>query len=145
MDFKEIFELQNPWRSELAVLPDLKDRTILKLILSNLSNKKILGIIGSRQVGKSSLLYLIIEHLIRENVSANHICYFNLDDLKLHELFDSIPDFVHFLQAGSDRKYVLIDEIQRLDNPGLFLKELYDLSLNIKIIYSGSYWKFGQN
>ncbi|HHC24041.1 MAG TPA: hypothetical protein ENK58_01305, partial [Desulfobacterales bacterium] len=61
---KEIFELQNPWRSREA-LPDLKDRAILKLILNNLDNKKILGIIGSRQVGKSSLLYLIIGHLIQ--------------------------------------------------------------------------------
>ncbi len=134
---KEIFELQNPWRSREA-LPDLKDRAILKLILNNLDNKKILGIIGSRQVGKSSLLYLIIGHLIQKNVNANHIYYFNPDDLKLHELFNNIPDFIHFLQAGSDRKYVLTDEIQRLENPGLFLKELYDLSLNIKIIYSGS-------
>ncbi|MCD4755242.1 MAG: AAA family ATPase [Deltaproteobacteria bacterium] len=62
----------------------------------------------------------------------------NLDDLKLHELFNSIPDFIHFLGKESQKKYAFIDEVQRLENPGLFLKEIYDLNLNIKIIYSGS-------
>ncbi len=135
---KEIFELQNPWRSKTELPWNLKERAILKLILENLANKKILGIVGSRQVGKSSLLYLIIGHLIRKQIRVSHICYFNLDDLKLHELFDSIPDFIRFLDPGGERKYVFIDEIQRLENPGLFLKEIHDLGLNIKIIYSGS-------
>ena len=135
---KEIFDLQNPWRFKATALFGLKDRAILKLILDNLNNKKILGLIGSRQVGKSSLLYLIIAHLIQQNVNADHIYYFNLDDLKLHELFNNIPDFIHFIQADDTRKYLMIDEIQRLGNPGLFLKEIFDLGLNMKIIYSGS-------
>lgn len=135
---KKIFELQNPWRTGGAILFDLKDRAVLKFILDNLQNKKILGLIGSRQVGKSSLLYLIIAHLIKDGVDANLIYYFNLDDLKLHELFNNIPDFIHFIKADGARKYLLIDEVQRLSNPGLFLKEIYDLNLNVKIIYSGS-------
>ena len=31
-----------------------------------------------------------------------------------------------------------IDQIQRLPNPGLFLKTLYDLDLNLKVVASGS-------
>jgi uncharacterized protein len=134
---KEIFELQNPWRSRVF-RPKLKDRSILKILVKNLDNRKILGLIGSRQVGKSSLMYLIIEHLFQKEVGANHILYFNLDDLKLHDLFKNLPDFIRFIQPGESKKYIFIDEIQRLINPGLFLKEIYDLNLNIKIIYSGS-------
>lgn len=134
---KKIFELQNPWRSR-EFSHDLRIRAILKILLDNLDNRKILGLIGSRQVGKSSLLYLIIKHLIEDKVNANHIFYFNLDDLKLHELFEHVPVFIRFIQPGDSRKYILIDEIQRLGNPGLILKEIHDLNLNIKIIYSGS-------
>ena len=134
---KEIFELQNPWRSRVFS-PALKKRKVLEILLENLHNRKILGLIGSRHVGKSSLLYLIIEHLLQEDVRANHIFYFNLDDLKLHELFEYVPDFIRFIQPGENKKYVFIDEIQRLTNPGLFLKQIYDLNQNIKIIYSGS-------
>ncbi len=135
---KEIFELQNPWRITGVVPFDLKNRAIFEVIVQNLDNKKILGLIGSRQVGKSSLLYLIIAHLMNKGIDVHDIYYFNLDDLKLHELFKNIPDFIHFLQTGKTRKYVFIDEVQRLANPGLFLKEIYDLNLNIKIVYSGS-------
>ena len=136
---REIFELQNPWRTKADYQFNLKDREILKTILDNLDNRKILGLIGSRQVGKSSLLYLIIQHLLENNVKVDNIYYFNLDDRKLHELFENMPEFLHFLGSGShERKFVILDEIQRLPNPGLFLKELYDLDLNFKIIYSGS-------
>jgi predicted AAA+ superfamily ATPase len=137
---KEIFELQNPWRATTDYQFNLKDREILKTLLDNLDNKKILGLIGSRQVGKSSLLYILIQNLIKSKVNVNHIFYFNLDDRKLHELFENIPEFLHFIGGTreNEKKFVIIDEIQRLPNPGLFLKELYDLRLNIKIIYSGS-------
>jgi len=136
---KEIFELQNPWRTTIDYQFNLKDREILKAILDNLDNRKILGLIGSRQVGKSSLLYLTIRHLLENNVKVNNIFYFNLDDRKLHELFENVPEFLHFMASSTtEKKYVILDEIQRLPNPGLFLKELYDLNLNFKIIYSGS-------
>ncbi len=135
----EIFNLQNPWRTDASFSLQLKPRAILPTLLENLDHKKILILIGSRQVGKSSLMYLLIESLLRKRkVAATDVFYFNLDDLKLHELFEHLPEFVHFVGAGKPRKYVFIDEIQRLPNPGLFLKELYDLQLEIKIICSGS-------
>ncbi len=136
---KEIFELQNPWRQQTDYEFKQKPRQILSILLDNLSNKKMIGIVGSRQVGKSSLLYLLISHLLhQEGVPAGDIFYFNLDDLKLQELFQNLPDFLNFVGKDRQRRYILIDEIQRLPNPGLFLKELHDLNLNLKIFYSGS-------
>lgn len=135
---REIFQLQNPWRSRRDYLFDFKTREILPELIKNLTNKKIIGIVGSRQVGKSSLIYLIIDHLIRSGAKKECIFYFNLDDLKLHELFQNIAEFIHFTGKDTETKYIFVDEIQRLANPGLFLKELYDLNLNLKIFYSGS-------
>ncbi len=134
----EIFLLQNPWQKKPDYSFNLKQRTILKIIQQNLQNELILGLIGSRQVGKSSILFLLIEQLLKDKINPSNIFYFNLDDLKLHELFQSIPEFIQFLGKGSDRKYVFIDEIQRLTTPGLFLKEIFDLKMNVKIIFSGS-------
>jgi uncharacterized protein len=135
---KEIFELQNPWRFKTDFSFNLKNRDILSYIIGNLNNNKIIGLIGSRQVGKSSIIFLMIQHLIRENIPTQSLFYFNLDDLKLQELFYDLPEFIQFIGKDDSRKFVFIDEIQRLQNPGLFLKELYDLGLNIKIIFSGS-------
>jgi uncharacterized protein len=137
---KEIFELQNPWRKKVKYQFSQKQRDILKILYPNFNNKKIIGLIGSRQVGKSSILYLLISYLLKEKkVDPENIFYFNLDDLKLHELFSHITDFIEFVgKSEKQTKYIFIDEIQRLPNPGLILKELYDLNLNFKIIYTGS-------
>jgi len=134
----EIFALQNPWRNNSEYSFKLKGRNIFKVLVQNLRNELILGLVGSRQVGKSSIIYLMIDHLLKNKISVSSIFYFNLDDLKLHELFASVPDFLHFLGNGHEKKYVFIDEIQRLNSPGLFLKEVFDLKRNVKIIYSGS-------
>ncbi len=135
---KQIFDLQNRWREKPEFFLNFKPRTILDTLIAQLEHDKILGLLGSRQVGKSSLFYLLIQALLREGIPAQRIFYFNLDDLKLHELFENVPDFIHFIGDDDDKKYVLLDEVQRLKNPGLFLKEVYDLHLPIKMIYSGS-------
>ncbi len=134
----EIFNLQNPWRENPSYPFRLRKRELLDTLLKNLDHELILGLIGSRQVGKSSLLYLMISHLLQKGVSPGSIFYFNLDDIQLHRLFSSLPDFIQFIGRDSARKYIFIDEIQRLGSPGLFLKELYDLGRDIKIIFSGS-------
>ncbi len=136
---RDIFLLQNPWRTQTDFPFKLKNRNILPLLINALSSpKNILGLIGSRQVGKSSLMFLLIQHLLQHGTNSQNIFYFNLDDLKLHELFDNMPDFIDFTGAKNGGIFIFIDEVQRLENPGLFLKALYDLGLNIKIIYSGS-------
>ena len=136
---REIFLLQNPWRTQACFTFNLKNRNILPLLINALfSPKKILGLIGSRQVGKSSLIFLLIQHLLQHETNSRNICHCNLDGLKLHELFDNMPDFINFIRAKNEKIFIFIDKVQRLQNPGLFLKALYDLGLNIKIIYSGS-------
>ena len=137
---KDIFELQNPWRQQPDYKFTQKPRSILTVLFDNIDNDKMIGIVGSRQVGKSSVLFLLIKHLLQEKqIPPTDIFYFNLDDLKLHELFANAPDFLNFIGTpASRRRYIFIDEAQRLTNPGLFLKEIYDLRLELKIFYSGS-------
>lgn len=136
---KQIFELQNPWRYRKDFRFKQKPRDILSVLTDNLQNNKMIGLVGSRQVGKSSIIYLLIKYLLEsEKVDANQIFYFNLDDLKLKELFLDVAKFVQFVGNGREIRYIFVDEIQRLPNPGLFLKEVYDLQINYKIIFSGS-------
>lgn len=137
----EIFLRQNPWRTDPVYPFRFQKRDILEELMGNLGNPKILGLIGSRQVGKSSLLFLLIDHLLKSGIKSKNLFYFNLDDFALRPLFKDVMTFLHFIEEDSDpqeRKYVLIDEIQHLDTPGLFLKELFDLKLNLKLVYSGS-------
>lgn len=132
-----ILKKQNPWWEQADYKFNIFSRNIFSELINNLTNDKILALVGSRQVGKTSLLYLLIEHLLKK-VKSTDIFYFNLDDFEVQSLFTSANAFLRYIQAGNSTKYVLIDEIQRLENPGLFLKSIHDLKLNLKIIVSGS-------
>ena len=112
------------------------ERQIIKEIIPWLKRDEIIIITGPRQTGKSVLLYqLIYGHLLPK---TNNIYYFNLD-LPGHLRFFSDADrLIKLVQNNQGRSFVFIDEIQRLKEPGLFLKGIYDLHLPVKIIVSGS-------
>lgn len=134
---KSVLKRLNPWWETGKIDRKVFPRFILPKLVENLKNPKIIALVGSRQVGKSSLMYLMVDHLLG-SVTPVDILYFNLDDLAIRELFADTQSFLDFLGDIKARKYVFIDEIQRLPNPGLFLKTVYDLNMNIKIVVSGS-------
>ncbi len=135
---RDIFLLQNPWRTDPGHEFKVKNRKLLGYLEAQLHNELMIGLLGSRQVGKSSLLFLLIKNLLKSGKQPDQIFYFNLDDFHLHEIFHNVSSFINFLGKNKTPKYIFIDEIQRLNNPGLFLKEIFDLKRNIKIFYSGS-------
>jgi hypothetical protein len=133
------FILQNPWRRGKQQIDQSFPRTIFQSLSTSLNTKEILVLTGSRQVGKTTLMKSLIDKLLSQNISPSSIFYFNLDDYSLHPYFEKYTDFIDFINSEYQGFcYVFIDEIQRLNNPGIFLKLIYDLELNIKIIVSGS-------
>jgi len=103
-----------------------------------IDNDDILIFIGARQTGKTTILRQIQKYLEKENSS---VYFLNLED----------PDYLSLLNQGpknllklfsfdlTKKSYVLIDEVQYLDNPSNFLKYFYDeYKGKIKLIVSGS-------
>jgi len=138
-----IFELQNPWRQNKDFFDQAKyiPRDAFQKLMQWIDTDDILVLLGARQTGKSTLLFKTIFELIEsKRIDLNNIFYFNLDNILLHSFFMDIPQLVDFLEefGAEGEKYLFIDEIQRLENCGLFLKQLYDLKLPLKIIVSGS-------
>ncbi len=101
------------------------------------SNKEITLITGARQVGKTTLMKRLQEELTS---NSEKTIYFNLDIESDYQYFSSQEAFLNKLnlECGEEKTYVFIDEIQRKENAGLFLKGLYDMNLNYKFIVSGS-------
>ncbi|MBI5194593.1 MAG: AAA family ATPase [Nitrospirae bacterium] len=81
------FLLQNPWRSKGFTFSSYINRDMFPSVLPYLSQNHIIIITGARQVGKTTLMYQVMEHLTAEGISPQNIFYFNLDD---EELLDSI-------------------------------------------------------
>lgn len=133
------FLLQNPWRKGNFPQDTSIKRDIFVDFLKDIDNNEITVVTGSRQVGKTTLLKSVISKLLQSEVVPSAIFYFNLDDENLHSYFNNYSDFIDFIHSEhTGFSYIFIDEAQRLKNPGLFLKLLYDLKLDMKIVVSGS-------
>ncbi|HCE45356.1 MAG TPA: ATPase [Lentisphaeria bacterium] len=112
-------------------------RKLINELKNHLQSKEISLITGPRQAGKTTLMRELVEFLEQR---GDKTVFLNLD-------FES--DKTHFstqtalisklkLELGAGSGYVFIDEIQRKENAGLFLKGIYDQDLKYKFIVSGS-------
>ncbi len=112
-------------------------RKIFNSIYRNLSRKEIILLIGARQVGKTTLLKEIIAYLTQKSFEYY---FFTLEDPFLLSDLNQHPENVfNYIPKKSGRIYLLLDEIQILDNPTNFLKYIYDLyGDQIKVIVTGS-------
>lgn len=122
-------------------MPKVVKRQIEDKVAKHLEQKEMTIILGSRQVGKTVLLEQLQRRLQKnKKIEANRILYFNLDIIKDWETVQDQGQFIEFLRARSSRQkiYVFVDEAQRVKNPGLFFKGVYDSHLNIKLILTGS-------
>jgi predicted AAA+ superfamily ATPase len=116
-------------------------RFYLRHITKRFSSDHVEIIIGPRQSGKTTLLIMLMHELAKSGIDPQQIYYINLDTLGEMEQFKNPLLFVKQIddsRRGEERVYVFIDEVQRLANPGKFLKGVYDLAKNIKLFVSGS-------
>lgn len=111
-------------------------RNLYKDLKQHLAKKEITLIVGARQAGKTTLMLLLKKHL--EKMGKKTV-FLNLDIELDKRFFTSQESLIRKIQLEIGKEgYVFIDEIQRKENAGLFLKGLYDMGLEYKFIVSGS-------
>jgi len=129
---------QKPIELDVKLLP----RTILSNIKKSLFDRDILVLTGARQTGKTSIMHLIYNYLIKQkNINPKDIFFFDLEDIQVLEAFEkyTFDKFANYIKKQSKKqKFVFIDEIQYLKNPSSFLKIIHDHYPKIKLIVSGS-------
>ncbi len=118
----------------------LYKRQIFEKIKPFIKRKEAILIKGTRRVGKTSLLHLIKNILIKDlKISKQKIFFFDLEELDIREDFNDNPrNLLRYISDSKGKKYVFIDEIQHLDNPANFLKILVDHYPDLKIFATGS-------
>ena len=113
-------------------------RKLYQCLLNHLPKKEYSILLGARQTGKSTLLKQLEENL---RLSGETVVLLNLErkDILL-ELNQSAENIFRYIAKKETKKiYLLIDEIQYLDDPTHFLKLLYDEhAQHLKIIATGS-------
>ena len=107
---------------------------IQRLLKKNIENiffkGKAIILLGARQVGKTTLL---------KEISANKdsILWINADNIEDRELFNN-PSSVRLKAIIGNKKIVIIDEAQRIEDVGIKLKLITDEIQNIQLIVTGS-------
>lgn len=148
IDLQAILRPYNPWWNDPAKgftnLP-----TFHRPIFDSLSEElktvpQILSITGPRRIGKSTLLYQLLQKLIGNGIPPQHLIYYSFDDpvlsasrVKVDELIDQVMKQA-LKQKDVGPTYLFLDEIQRLERWELYLKKYYDLKYPIKVVISGS-------
>ena len=105
-------------------------RLIETSILNDFNRKKVIVLLGARQVGKTTLL----EELRQQGKKILSINCDDLDDVLLIE--EKTTTELRSLLSPYDM--VFIDEAQRVKNIGLILKKIGDLKLDTNVIVTGS-------
>jgi hypothetical protein len=129
-------------------------RKILPHISNFLNYKEAIVIYGARQVGKTTIMKMLIEHLKSDNIPEEAIFYIDLEDLEMLELCNQgVDHLIRYIDARTSynpnsslaassskgKIYLFIDEIQYLNNASSFIKLMVDNHSNrFKLIVSGS-------
>ena len=117
-------------------IPYIK-RRLLSALAEHLNQPEITMLIGPRQSGKTTILRRLETELRKE---GRKTLWLNLDfedDFRCVSSQGALLQKIH-LELGSGAGVVFIDEIQRKENAGLFLKGIYDQGLPWKFVVSGS-------
>ncbi|MDY6788779.1 MAG: ATP-binding protein [Candidatus Nanohaloarchaea archaeon] len=138
----ETLELFNPWWKEGEISRELAPeyrRRMFEELKRLQETDQITLISGLRRVGKTTLMYQLIEDLLDQGTEPTNILYFSFDE-KIQDPTEILERYQD--RTGTDwqneRCHIFLDEIQKLDDWSNKLKILYDTVPKSKITVSGS-------
>jgi predicted AAA+ superfamily ATPase len=132
----------NPWWITGAVDLELAlpfKRDVFQEVEQQVNKRFIIALTGLRRVGKTTILYQMIQDLIHRKISPTNILFFSFDDLsaELSEILDMYKE-LHAKDFRNEKCYIFLDEVQKYANWENELKKYYDLYPKLKFIISGS-------
>lgn len=141
----KVLRQYNPWwRMPSAIKEESKPQKRLAYyealkMLKHKSIRRFAVLSGVRRVGKTTIMYQIMEHLIEEGVNPKNILYATFDNpiLKLVNV-ESVLSIYECLYPIEGTRYLFFDEIQYTDNWELWMKVIYDSRKDIRLIATGS-------
>lgn len=142
MEKEKLKELIVSQKERFLARKGLVARDIQRDIERFLPQREMIILTGVRRSGKSSLMRLICDDLLkRDKVPENSILYVNFDDERFINFtvddFETLYDSFLELENPQGRKYLFLDEIQNVDGWERWLNRLYEFE-DIKIFVTGS-------
>ncbi|MFZ2411335.1 MAG: ATP-binding protein [Candidatus Methanoperedens sp.] len=137
---KALIRDYNPWWEGTPIIVPEYKRHIYSDVQKYMKTKQIIAIVGLRRVGKTSLMKQVIKENIETNIAKENTFYFLFDELIAQnpEVLEDVVDYYLKTIAKDGRKYIFLDEIQKVPYWQDILKRIYDTREDVKFIISGS-------
>ncbi len=136
-----IYYRLNPWWQKKDFATGIERKYYLNIIQPLFSRKQINIVIGSRRIGKTTILKQLIKNLLeKDDIEANCIFYLELDHPQLVNIhiLEHLKRFrKQFMHSVDKKLFLFFDEIQESPDWERELKSIYDVE-NIKIVCTGS-------
>ncbi|HWK56656.1 MAG TPA: AAA family ATPase [Parapedobacter sp.] len=120
-------------REKSAILLSQAEMGFQRPLLSRINwQNRLIGLLGARGVGKSTLL---LQRMRLLDVPPEEMLYVSLDDLYFatHSLVETAESF-----RKSGGRYLFIDEVHKYEGWARELKNLYDFYKDLQLVFTGS-------
>jgi len=131
----------NPWWSGRPIDVGIRREKYFTKIQKYLETGEIVVLTGVRRSGKTTLLFQIIDDLIRNRrIDPRSILFVNCDEPEIARLENPLETLLEAYRRdvyGGGAAYIILDEIQTIEGWERWLKSLYDRK-QFTLIVSGS-------
>lgn len=141
----KVLQKYNPWwRTPAAVKEESKPQKRVAYyeamrMMKHESIRRFVVLSGARRVGKTTILYQMMDTLIEEGINPRNILYASFDNpiLKLVDV-ETVLAIYEMLYPIEGKRYIFLDEIQYTENWELWMKVIYDSRKEIRLSATGS-------
>jgi len=133
----------NPWWRTGRVPTSLvgRRRKIFSEVFSYLDLRQMQILYGPRRAGKTTLMFQVIDELLRKKTDPSRIFYYSFDEKR-----EDIESLLRFYEqeilgdrlSDAGRVFLFLDEIQKLEGWPEKTKVIYDFHPKVKMFLSGS-------
>lgn len=141
----KILRQYNPWwRNPAAIKDESKPQKrlayyeALKTIQHN-TLRRFVVLSGARRVGKTTMMYQMIDKLIDDGINPKNILYVSFDNPIIRLIgIEEILSVYESLYPVKGLKYIFVDEIRYTENWELWIKVIYDSRKDVRLTATGS-------
>lgn len=141
----KVLRQYNPWwRNPLAIKEESKPQKRLAFyqalkMIKHKTLRRFAVLSGARRVGKTTIMYQMIDNLLEEGINPKNILYVSFDNpmVKLVNV-ENVLSIYESLYPIEGTKYIFFDEIQYTENWELWMKVIYDNRKDIRLTATGS-------
>lgn len=141
----KVLRQYNPWwRNPSAIKEESKPQRRLAYyealrMMKHKTLRRFVVLSGARRVGKTTIMYQMIDNLIEEGVSPKNILYVSFDNpmIKIVDV-EEVLSVYESLYPIEGMRYIFLDEVQYTDHWELWMKVIYDSRKDIRLTATGS-------